>query len=231
MAGADSFHDWQLDALLKAAAQRSRREAAWLTLLLHTGFRPREILNCRIGDIASGTQVRQILHLRRSRLKGGRGRRRRIVSSRAIPLSSAAVAAVGAYLDECQAQGGLHPSQPLFRSRQGGPLSIWRANAILQELIETAGFAGTGRFSLHSGRKTFATRLYQTSRCLLTTRDGLGHARAETTERYLGSFHRQAMELAASLWEQDAPTDPAVDPNSMQNRSTQATGSNPTRPW
>lgn len=211
MAGADPFHDWQVDALLQAAARRSAREAAWITLLIQTGFRPREILGCRVADVVHGATVRQILNLRRNRLKGGHGMRRRSVKGRSVPLGAQAIGALSAYLRDRAAAGPLLPDSPLFLSRNHRSLSIWQANDILKDLIREAGFEGMGRFSLHSGRKTYAMRLYRISGCVLTTRDGLGHAHCSTTEAYLGSRQREAMELTLRIWN-DQTTEKAARP-------------------
>lgn len=203
MAGSDPFQDWHVEALLAAAARRSARESAWLTLLIQTGFRPREILSCSIAAIADGTRVRQLLYIPRRRIKGGRGPRRRSVRGRSVPLTSQAMAAVSDHLVQRASAGTLAPDRPLFESRNHRPLSIWQANDILKELIREAGFEGAGRFSLHSGRKTYAMRIYRSSQCLITTRDSLGHAHVATSEAYLGDRYRQAMALTLAIWDGD----------------------------
>lgn len=210
MAGSDPFQDWQVDALIAAAARRSRREAAWVTLLVQTGFRPRELLQCRVADIADGTRVRHMLFIPRKRIKGGRSSRRRAVRGRSVPLTAQAMEAVSSMLQERALAATLLPDRPLFESRNHRPLSIWQANDILKELIREAGFEGTGRYSLHSGRKTYAMRLYRSSQCLITTRDGLGHAHCSTTEMYLGHKYSEAMALTLTVW--SSPATAAASP-------------------
>jgi len=175
MPGADPFSEEQVGLLLAAAARRSRRENAWITLLIHSGFRAQEILRCRVLDVADGIRVRPYLRIDRRRMKGGRGPRRRSVTARTVPVSNDASDALCDYLQERAAQGTLHPDAPLFLSRNRGPLSIWRANVILKELIADAGFAGEGRFSTHSGRKAWAHKLYAVSGDILLVRDGVFH--------------------------------------------------------
>lgn len=196
--------------LLDAAARRSKREAAWVTLLIHSGFRARELLGCRVADVADGIAVRDFLKIQRRRMKGGA--RYQSVTARSVPLSAAAQAALTAYLQERADEGTLLPDAPLVRSRSGRPLSIWRANAIHKELIRDAGFAGAGCFSLHSARKAYAHRLLKVSGDLLVVRDGLGHAHVATTEIYLGRRHRHAYALTRNLWTEDEPSSaPARD--------------------
>lgn len=200
MAGADPFTEDQVERLLAAAAQRSRRECAWVTLLVHTGFRAQELLKCRVADVADGIRVRSQLTIERRRMKGGRGPRRRAVTARTVPISTTAGAAVFDYLQARAVEGTLQPEAPLFLSRNGRPLSIWRANAILRELIIAAGFDGEGRFSTHSARKAWAHKLYSETGDLLLVRDGLLHSTVVTTERYLSRRYRQVFEITRNLW-------------------------------
>lgn len=200
MAGADPFTEDQVERLLAAAARRSRRECAWVTLLVHTGFRAQELLKCRVADVADGIRVRSQLTIERRRMKGGRGPRQRAVTGRTVPISSAAATALCDYLQARAVEGTLRPDAPLFLSRNGRPLSIWRANVILKELIIAAGFDGEGRFSTHSCRKAWAHKLYSETGDLLLVRDGLLHSTVVTTERYLARRYRQAFEITRNLW-------------------------------
>lgn len=202
MAGADPFSEKQVELLLAAAARCSRRERAWLTLLIHTGFRASEVLRCRVLDVADGIRVRPFLRIERRRMKGGRGPHRRAVSARAVPLSAQALEALSDYLQERAAEGTLHADSPLFLSRTKSPLSIWRANRILKKLVIDAGFWGEGNYSTHSGRKAWAHRLYDVSGDILLVRDGLMHASVMTTERYLSRRYKQAFDVAKHLWSQ-----------------------------
>lgn len=207
---ADPFTEEQVGLLLAAAARRSRRERAWITLLIHTGFRAKELLGCRISDVADGIRVRSYVRIERRRMKGGRGPRRRAVTARTAPISATASEALCDYLQERATQGTLQPDAPLFLSRNRQSLSIWRANKILKELTFEAGFADQGRFSSHSGRKAYGHKLYSATGDVLLARDALGHASVMTTEIYLGRRPREAFELTKHLWERPASVSSSI---------------------
>lgn len=58
---------------------------------LHTGFRATELLSLNVGDVWHDGKIRTTVTVARRRLKGGRGRRRKAITSRTVPLNDAAV--------------------------------------------------------------------------------------------------------------------------------------------
>lgn len=73
---------------------------------------------------------------------------------------------------------------PLFPSQIGdGRLSRFQAHRILK-LIYDAGL--TGKVTTHSLRKSFGTKIYTVSKDIMVTRELLGHANVNTTQKYIG---------------------------------------------
>ena len=99
----------EIDALL-AAPNRStrlgRRDHALLLVACQTGLRVSELIGLTRGDVVLGTGAHVRCH--------GKGRK-----DRATPLTSQTVAALRVWLAE--QDGG--PGDPLFATRNGGPLS------------------------------------------------------------------------------------------------------------
>ena len=96
------------------------RDQVLVILGLHTGFRIHELLSVRVNQVWTGTGVRESLCVERSALKGGKGVRRRRVTSRKVPLHPNAAEAIQNYLKQRSNRGPLDPKGPLFPSRKGG---------------------------------------------------------------------------------------------------------------
>ena len=178
----------------------SRRDRALLLLALHGGFRIRETLQVRIGDVWDGSELRTRLEVQRRSLKGGAGARRRGVSSRAVPLHPIAAGAIRDYLLERQAGGTLQMRAPLFLSREGGgALGVLQAWRVFRRAFAAAGMTGVG-YSTHATRKTFARRIYEASNHDIgLTRAALGHASILSTQRYLRVADSEAERLILAL--------------------------------
>ncbi len=178
----------------------SRRDRALLLLALHGGFRIRETLRVRVGDVWDGMQVRARLQIERRGLKGGAGVRRKAVSSRVVPLHPIAAGAIRDYLLERQAAGTLQMRGPLFLSREGGgALGVLQAWRVFRRALAAAGMTGVG-YSTHATRKTFARRIYEASNHdIELTRAALGHASILSTQRYLRVADSEAERLILAL--------------------------------
>ena len=149
------------DALLSAlAAARDAgdpRLVLILTLAASAGLRAHEVAKVHARDIVSDRWGHSLVVLG----KGGR--------ERVVPLHPDLAVMLA---DACAAGKGW-----AFPGRDGGHLSpMW--------VSKLASRALPGRWTLHTLRHRYATRVYQAERDLLITQRLLGHASVETTQRY-----------------------------------------------
>jgi integrase len=91
----------------------------------------------------------------------------------------------------------LQPDDFLFPSRQrgGDHLSTRQYARIVSGWIEEAGLE-RGRYGTHTMRRTKASLIYRRTKSLRAVQLLLGHARLESTVRYLGVEIDDALELA-----------------------------------
>lgn len=173
--------------VLAALATFPLRDQAVFILGLNTGFRATELLSLNVGDVWFAGKLRANVTVARRRLKGGRGRRRKGVTSRTVPLNDAATAALQKYLFSRFGSGPVVPDEPLFPSRfHGVRLTRWRLNVLVQEVMSRAGVGGPGQYGTHTLRKTFAKKIYAaTDNDINLTRAVLGHVHVSTTQQYL----------------------------------------------
>lgn len=118
----------------------------------------------------------------RGHLKNGRGRRKKSLTSRTVPLNAAAAAILEQYLFARFGSGPADPNAPLFPSqRKEMRMSRWRANVIVHLVIQAAGIADREAYGTHSLRKTFARKVYKNSgHDINLTRAVLGHREIST---------------------------------------------------
>jgi len=114
----------EVTALLAAPDQATwlgRRDYALLALMIQTGVRVSELVGLHVRDVQLGTgrHVRVL----------GKGRKRR-----ATPLTSEVATLLRAWLTE---RGG-SPDDPLFPTRQGGPLSRFTVGLLVGNYADTA---------------------------------------------------------------------------------------------
>jgi integrase/recombinase XerC len=143
----------------------SARDVAVLMLLYGAGLRISEALGLKQGDVPLGATLRIV----------GKGHKERIV-----PLLPAIGDAVNAYVKLCPYGGG--PSDPLFYSKRGKPLSPRPIQAQMQRLRVTLGLHP--RATPHALRHSFATHLLAAGGDLRAIQELLGHASLGTTQRY-----------------------------------------------
>jgi len=157
----DSQH---LDQLLSVID--NCRDRALILLLLRTGMRIGELLNCTLEDIDLTEQ--KILIYQSDKTSVGR----------AVYYSQDAHQALLAWL---RARDPL--KQPLFYGRGDSPLCYEAARLILQKYLQKAGLQYNG-YTLHCLRHTFATGLLNARMPLECLRVLLGHSNLEITRRY-----------------------------------------------
>jgi len=161
--------------VLLAAPDRStwlgRRDHALLVLMIQTGIRVSELTGLRIGDVHLGVGA----HIRVT----GKGRK-----MRSPTLTRETVAVVRAWLKERQGQ----PDQPLFPTRQGGPLSRYTVGAIVTRHASTAAVdcpsLTAKRTTPHTLRHTNAMLLRGKGVDIATIALWLGHETTQTTHIY-----------------------------------------------
>jgi site-specific recombinase XerD len=165
----------EVDALVAApdpGVWIGRRDRALLVLAAQTGFRNSELRALRMADVTIGTGS----HVRCQ----GKGRK-----MRCTPLRADVVAVLRAWLAELKGQ----PSDPLFPSSRGGPLS---ADALQRRVAKHAATARRSCPSLirkivtpHKLRHAAAMELLRHGIDLSVIALWLGHESRETTEIYL----------------------------------------------
>lgn len=148
-----------------------RRDHALLVLMIQTGVRVSELTGLRVCDVHLGTGA----HIRVT----GKGRKKR-----ATTLTGETVKVIRAWLNERRGQ----PDDPLFPTRQGGPLSRYAIGVVVSK---HAAAAATGCPSLQA-KRTSPHTLRHTNAMLLRTKGvdiatialWLGHESTQTTHIY-----------------------------------------------
>jgi integrase/recombinase XerD len=144
----------------------NRRDRALILLLLRTGMRIGELLNCKLEDIDLTEQ--KILIYQSDKTSVGR----------AVYYSQDAQQALLAWL---RVRDPL--KEQLFYGRGANPLCYEAARSIFQKYLQKAGLQYSG-YTLHCLRHTFATDLLNARLPLECLRVLLGHNNLEITRRY-----------------------------------------------
>ena len=144
----------------------NHRDRALILLLLRTGMRIGELLNCKVDDVDLGEQ--KILIYQSDKTCDGR----------AVYYSDDAHQALLAWL---RVRDPL--KQQLFYGRSANPLCYEAARSIFQKYLQKAGLQHNG-YTLHCLRHTYATDLLNARMPLECLRVLLGHSNLEITRRY-----------------------------------------------
>jgi integrase/recombinase XerD len=142
------------------------RDRALILILLRTGMRIGELLNCKVDDVDLAEQ--KILIYQSDKTSVGR----------AVYYSDDAHQALLAWL---RARDPL--KQQLFYGRGANPLCYEAARSMFNKYLQKAGLQYNG-YTLHSLRHTFATDLLNARMPLECLRVLLGHSHLEITRRY-----------------------------------------------
>jgi len=152
--------------LVSSGSRNNCRDRALILLLLRTGMRIGELLNCKLEDIDLTEQ--KILIYQSDKTSVGR----------AVYYSQDAQQALLAWL---RVRDPL--KQQLFYGRSANPLCYEAARSIFQKHLQKAGLQYNG-YTLHCLRHTFATDLLNARMPLECLRELLGHNSLEITRRY-----------------------------------------------
>jgi integrase/recombinase XerD len=164
----------EIKALLAAPDRRTwlgRRDHTLLELMIQTGIRVSELTGLRIGDVHLGVGA----HIRVT----GKGRK-----MRSPTLTRETVAVLRVWLTELHGQ----PDQPLFPTRQGGPLSRYTIGVIVTRHVSTAAVDRPSltakRTTPHTLRHSNAMLLRAQGVDIATIALWLGHETTQTTHIY-----------------------------------------------
>lgn len=201
MAGRKPLFESELPTVYAVLEQASPRDRALVALGLNTGFRVTGLLSLDVGDVWDGERVRPQVKVARAKMKGGRGPRRKSVSSRVVPLNETATQALQRYLFVRLGVGVVAPDEPLFPSRfHGMRLTRWGANAIVHAVLAKAGIDANGDYGTHTLRKTFCRQIYKrTQNDLNLTRAVMGQSSCATTQKYLHVDEEEMVQAVMSL--------------------------------
>lgn len=160
---------------LLAAAEKNLRDTAILNLMARAGLRVGEVVRLRVDDLDNGRKGWLTV-------RGGKGNK-----TRRVPLNAEARQALKAWLD-ARNEG----TEILFASRSGSQLAERDVQRMVAEYARIAKVEATP----HTLRHTFATRAIEKGMDVATLAAILGHARLETTGRYL---HPSAERMEAAV--------------------------------
>jgi len=201
MSGRKPLFESELPLVYSVLEMTPPRDRALVALGLNTGFRVSELLSLNVGDVWDGERVRPQVKVARAKMKGGRGPRRKSLSSRVVPLNEAATSALQRYLFARLGEGPVAPEEPLFPSRfRGKRMTRWGANDIVHAVLAKAGIDGNGDYGTHTLRKTFCRQIYKrTHNDLNLTRAVMGHSSCATTQKYLHVDEEEMVQAVMSL--------------------------------
>jgi len=152
------------------------RDVALLTLLYGAGLRISEALSLKQGDVPIGETICVL----------GKGRK-----ERKVPMLPVVREAIGAYA--AQIPFAAKPSDALFVSRRGKPMSARAAQSLMQRLRGRLGLSE--RATPHALRHSFATHLIANGSDLRAVQELLGHASLSTTQTYTEIDATRLMEV------------------------------------
>ena len=182
MRGARPLERREVRSLLAACkGPYAVRNRCMVRLGLQTGLRVSSLTSLSVTQVWSRGRPRSYLRLPADSTKTGR--------SQTLPLNNTAHSTIQELMRWKRSQGEpTDPSAPLFRSRQGRPLSRCQAHRILADAAERAGL--DEGISSHSWRKAFASRMMDAGVPMKVMQQLLGHTALTTTERYLAVTQR-----------------------------------------
>lgn len=177
MAGSRKLSDEEIKNVLVflASGRNSLRNQAFFLLGTRTGFRVSELVSLKVGDVYRDGSILPRVLVASKNMKGKK-------RARSTPIHPEAASALKLWIEKL----GNDPELFLFQSRQGQNRPITRVQAwnILVEAYRSLGLLG--KLGTHALRKTFAQRVHKTmGNDVFKTQKALGHARLDSTAKYL----------------------------------------------
>jgi site-specific recombinase XerD len=168
----------QVKNLIKVTT--SIRDRALIAVGFSTGFRISELLSLQLKDVITDKTIHSHVSVRASKTKNKVGR--------TTKLNSDAIKAVKALVEWLKSKGLTDKSTPLFLSRkhangENKAINRFQAHTILKSLFAKIG--EMGNVATHTLRKTFAARIYETTKELIKVQAALGHKSINSTISYL----------------------------------------------
>jgi len=189
MPGCRPFTDpeivWMYDYLKKYG---DPRDALLFRFGVFTGFRITELLSIQIKQVFQHGKIVDLLQIDRSKMK-------KKLHSREMELHHYLEMPIKEYIRHLKSRNSFDADYFLF-PRRGRPwenLHRIQAYRIIHNAANALGLQG--KIGTHSMRKTFARLFYQESgENLLLTTDGIGHARPDSTVKYLSFTKREVFD-------------------------------------
>jgi len=167
----------------KQSKRQATRDWAIIHLALDTGLRVSEICALKIRDLLIESDYPVVV------VRNGKGDKKR-----GVMIGKSLQRLLSSFLAWKQNAGeSSDPNAYLFLSNRGGgrPLTRTAVYRIFKQKAQTAGLPS--RFSIHSCRHTYASRLYRASAYnLRLVQKQLGHASVQTTQIYADVFDEDA---------------------------------------
>ena len=158
------------------------RNKAMFLLGISTGLRLNELRGLKIKDVYVKGEVLPDIYLE--------ARETKTQQARSVPLNINAHSAIQtAIIWQKQTYGSISPDDPLFPSKKGCCITRMGVYSAFNKAFRTCRIQGN--VSASSMRKTFATRLYEATKCLYTVKEILGHVDIEKTKLYIGVPYEQ----------------------------------------
>jgi integrase/recombinase XerC len=155
------------------------RDWAVLELLYSSGIRVTELVGLNVRDLNLEEGIVRVM---------GKGRKERIAL-----VGSHARDAISLYLKESGKTEGTGRKTPLFKGRQGAPISQRTVQRIVKTYTQKSGI--DKRPTPHTLRHSFATHLLDAGVDLRVIQEMLGHASLSTTQRYTKVSIKRLMEV------------------------------------
>lgn len=182
------FTDEELAALFEACKDHSKpheyqlRDMAIVAVLIDTGVRASELRTLQIGHVFLARDAKEDSYLKVM----GKGRK-----EREIPLGNRARRALNRYIR--QYRKNTKKTDPVFWSRQGGPLAPVSLKDILVRLRDLAGLPEDLDVNLHKFRHSYASRFIANGGDIYDLSRLMGHSSVAVTEHYLKTIGTTAV--------------------------------------
>jgi integrase len=176
------------------------RDRLLVVMGLNTGLRVGSLLLLKWKQVWQAGRLLSAIEVPRRNLKGGRGRHKRSVTSRRIPINEVLRLAIEDHMRGEFGDSAPPPEEWVFRSRKRYPgvISRQHAHAVIAAAAHRAGLEPG--IAPHGLRRSFAWDCYEASQHnLAAVQRLLGHARMSTTITYVRPGDEKLDDLVPGL--------------------------------